>query len=87
MPIVSVALSTSQAWQGRAARIDLLEGPGTLLGTDAAVHLIGLLQERSPTVVAFAPDEALAAYHDLHLVLQASGMWNAHPIHIERPVT
>ena len=87
VPIVFVALSTSQAWQGRAARIDLLEGPGTLLGTDAAVHLIGLLQERSPTVVTFAPDEALAAHHDLHLVLQASGMWSAQPIHIERPVT
>jgi len=70
-----------------APRIALLEAPGTLLGTDAAVHLIGLLQERSITVVTFAPDEALAAHHDLRLVLESGGMWNAQSIHVERPAT
>jgi putative ATP-binding cassette transporter len=70
-----------------APRIVLLEGPATLLGTDAASHLIGLLHERSITVVTFAPDEALAAHHDLRLVLEAGGTWSTQPIHIERPVT
>ena len=70
-----------------APRIALLEAPGTLLGTDAAAHLIGLLQEQSITVVTFASDEALAARHDLRLVLEADGKWSAQPIRIESPVT
>ena len=70
-----------------APRIALLEGPGTLLGTDAAAHLIELLQERSITVVTFASDEALAAHHDQRLVLEAGGLWSAQSIHIERAVT
>jgi hypothetical protein len=41
----------------------------------------------SITVVTFAPDEALAAHHELRLVLEAGGMWSAQPIHIERPIT
>ena len=69
-----------------APRFALLEGPGTLLGTDAAARLLGLLEERSITVVTFAPDDALAAHHDLRLVLEAGGTWSAQPIHIESPV-
>ena len=64
----------------------MLDGPGTLLGTDAAARLLGLLAERSITVVTFAPDDALAAQHDLRLVLEAGGTWSAQPIHTESPV-
>ena len=69
-----------------APRFALLEGPGTLLGTDAAARLLGLLEARSITVVTFAPDDALAGHHDVRLVLEAGGTWSAQPIHIESPV-
>jgi putative ATP-binding cassette transporter len=70
-----------------APRIALLEEPGTLLGPEAAARMIGLLQERSITVITFAPDDALAARHDLRLVLEAGGTWSVQPLHVERPVT
>jgi hypothetical protein len=43
-----------------------------------------MMQERSITV---AFHEALAAHHDLRLVLKAGGIWSVQPIPIERPVT
>jgi putative ATP-binding cassette transporter len=64
-----------------APRFALLEAPGTLLGTDTAARLLGLLEQRSITVVTFASDESLAAYHDLRLKLDLGGTWSMQPLH------
>jgi putative ATP-binding cassette transporter len=66
-----------------APRFVVLEGPGTILGADAARRLIGKLAARSITAVTFASDDALAACHDLRLVLEAGGAWSAQPIRKE----
>ena len=68
-------------------RIALLEGPATVLGSDAAAHLIGLLQAQKIGVVTFAPDDALASHHELRLVLEAGGTWSTEPIHDRRLTT
>jgi putative ATP-binding cassette transporter len=60
-------------------RMVFLEDPGTLLGTDAAGRLIGLLQAQSITVVTFASDERLAAHHDLRLLIESDGTWRVEP--------
>jgi len=66
-----------------APRFAMLEKPDTLLGTDEAARLIGLLAKRSITVVTFASDDALATCHDRRLVLEAGATWSAQPIHRE----
>jgi putative ATP-binding cassette transporter len=58
-----------------APRFAVLEGPGTLLGADAAARFLGELATRSITAVTFASDDALAAHHDIRLVLGTDGTW------------
>jgi putative ATP-binding cassette transporter len=61
-------------------RFAVLEGPGTLLGVDAAARFLGELATRSITAVTFASDDALASHHDIRLLLETDGTWGAHPI-------
>jgi putative ATP-binding cassette transporter len=64
-----------------APRFAVLESPGTLVGSDMAARLMGLLAKRSIATITFASDDVLAAHHHLHLVLEAGGRWNVQPIH------
>jgi vitamin B12/bleomycin/antimicrobial peptide transport system ATP-binding/permease protein len=66
-----------------APRFAVLEGPGTLLGADAAARFLEELRMRSITAVTFASDDALAAHHDIRLVLETDGTWGMQPIRTE----
>src|SRR5262249_140532 len=65
-----------------APRFAVLEGPATLLGTDAAVHFLGELQTRSITPLPFQSDDTRAAYHDIRLLLEPNGTWKTQRIHV-----
>jgi vitamin B12/bleomycin/antimicrobial peptide transport system ATP-binding/permease protein len=66
-----------------APRFAVLEGPGTLLGAEAAARFLEELRTRSITAVTFASDDALAAHHDIRLVLETDGTWGMQPIRTE----
>jgi len=84
------ALSLSDQERLQFARILLaapwivvLERPGTLLGTEEAARLIGLLSERGISVVTFAADDALAACHEQKLVLESGTSWRVEQLERE----
>jgi putative ATP-binding cassette transporter len=66
-----------------APRFAVLDRPGTVVGTDAVAHILDLLATQSITVVTFAPEDTLAADHDLRLVIETDGTWQVQPIRVE----
>lgn len=66
-----------------APRFVVLDRPGTAVGTDAVAHILNLLAAQAITVVTFAPEDTLAAEHDLQLVIETDGTWHVQPIRDE----
>ena len=66
-----------------APRFAVLDRPSTAVGTDAAAQILDLLAARSIAVVTFAPEDTLAAHHDLRLLIETDGTWRVQPSRIE----
>lgn len=61
-------------------RFAVLEAPDTLLGATATARFFRELAARSVTAVTFASNDALAAHHDVRLLLETDGTWRTQAI-------